>query len=415
MKGSVTVERVTKRGKVTLRYTQPSHSIVVGFMKYLYGMLSHSEWGKSDDDYEKMHALMLSSPTGRGYWSPDPTYGRSTSYLDYMGFNGECFGIVIGTDSGAVDPSDTKLGTRIGQGIARWGGPDARKAYGVTTDRWRRLWYARRDSDRVYQHTLALYTINSWGTPTVGPNGLGWDGTYLWHVEMSTDNAYQLDGETGAVITNWATPGPNPNGIAYDPDLDRVWINDQTDDVIYRCTPAGVNETSIPYPGAETTLWGLEYWNGYLWAISRDQWAILQINKATGAQVGSLPLPPDTGSYYSCVRYPTDCAFDGLLWYICGYSDEGGNAIWSMLYPDDYTQVEYGGCDVLVPVFSGANGTMQVRRCFTNRSGGGVTIRKVGLHAGLRPELIAADVLASPVVLADDEELRVQYTFGITV
>ncbi|GAI90866.1 unnamed protein product, partial [marine sediment metagenome] len=53
--------------------------------------------------------------------------------------------------------------------------------------------------------------------------------------------------------------------------------------------------------------------------------------------------------------------------------------------------------------------------CFTNNSGGEVTIKKVGMHAGAIPELVAADVLGTPVTIPDTEVLRVSYTMGITV
>jgi hypothetical protein len=84
-------------------------------------------------------------------------------------------------------------------------------------------------------------------------------------------------------------------------------------------------------------------------------------------------------------------------------------------------QMEYGGCEVLEPTFADPNGSMIVRRFFTNRSGGGITVEEVGIYSpgwnAVRTAYafcIARDVTGG-VVVADTEILLVTYTVGITV
>jgi hypothetical protein len=91
------------------------------------------------------------------------------------------------------------------------------------------------------------------------------------------------------------------------------------------------------------------------------------------------------------------------------------------------TQLEYGGTEVLQPVFADPNGSMIIRRYFTNNSGGGITVEEVGIYAvgfnvraGFNQKstnriwCIAHDVTGG-VAVADTEILEVTYTVGITV
>ncbi len=88
-------------------------------------------------------------------------------------------------------------------------------------------------------------------------------------------------------------------------------------------------------------------------------------------------------------------------------------------------ELEHGGSEVQGITFSDPNGSFYVRRYFTNESGGNVTIEEVGIYSpiirsgysssGAWASLVARDIVAPAVVVADTEILEVTYTIQITV
>jgi len=85
-------------------------------------------------------------------------------------------------------------------------------------------------------------------------------------------------------------------------------------------------------------------------------------------------------------------------------------------------QLVYAGCEVEPPVISAPNATMLIRRYFTNKSGGSVIVREVGLYTvGLTGAttgfafLICRDALATDITVLNNELLRVEYTMQVTV
>ncbi|MDD5510609.1 MAG: hypothetical protein PHI12_07365 [Dehalococcoidales bacterium] len=82
----------------------------------------------------------------------------------------------------------------------------------------------------------------------------------------------------------------------------------------------------------------------------------------------------------------------------------------------------YGGCELYGLTFANPNGSFKIRRYFTNKSGGNVTIREVGIYSPafistqeVRSFCICRDVVSPDVVVADTEILEVEYTVAITV
>jgi len=89
-------------------------------------------------------------------------------------------------------------------------------------------------------------------------------------------------------------------------------------------------------------------------------------------------------------------------------------------------QLEYGGCELIGIAFSDPDGEFTIRRYFTNASGGSITVNEVGIHAvgsdgttgvnaGAWSFLVARDVVAPGVAVANGEILRVTYVPQITV
>lgn len=85
------------------------------------------------------------------------------------------------------------------------------------------------------------------------------------------------------------------------------------------------------------------------------------------------------------------------------------------------TQLLYGGTEIYGQLFADPNGEMRIRRYFTNKSGGNVTVEEVGIYSpGLSAALIVypfciARDLTGGVVVADTEILEAEYTVQITV
>jgi hypothetical protein len=82
--------------------------------------------------------------------------------------------------------------------------------------------------------------------------------------------------------------------------------------------------------------------------------------------------------------------------------------------------MEYGGCELVNLLFSNPNGSLDIRRYFTNNSGGPITVQECGLYAagtidgGSFSFCIARD-LTGGITVNHTEILRATYTLQITV
>lgn len=422
MKGKLTLEILGPDGRVARRTEQPSRSITVGFMKVLYSLFAHTFWARQGGQsigYPQVleHNLLMAAPHGRALAHFRPL-SYSALHLEYPEFIGECFGIQISTDATAVTPSDAWLPSRIGQGRARWRRRYCladNKLYGICSDRYQYEWVVNLSTRKIYKRYLCGAAILDFDPPGVQPRDLTFDGTYLWFVDAAaTAVIYRLDPDDGSSTLNFNAPagGAAATGLAWDFDNSVLWYCDSTTDLIYKLDPAdGTVLDSFAAPGSYP--YGLEWVDGYLYNLDGIDKKIYKINPVGGAVVKTIALPPDVGAVTTSPQQPWGVMFDGLVWVITDYAE---NAYpWALYLPEDETKVELGGMEVFAPTFSDPNGSMVLRRHFTNNSGGDVTIRKVGIHAGAIPELVAADVLDTPVTILDTKVLRVTYTMGITV
>lgn len=97
------------------------------------------------------------------------------------------------------------------------------------------------------------------------------------------------------------------------------------------------------------------------------------------------------------------------------------------LYGTSPREIEYGGCDVSGLTVSNPNAEFDIRRLFTNRSGGDITVRECGIYAAFPDTYnssfcgsggavcICRDIVSPDVVVADSEVLAITYTPQITV
>ncbi|MEW5767198.1 MAG: YncE family protein [bacterium] len=154
-------------------------------------------------------------------------------------------------------------------------------------------------------------------SPEILPEGIAWDGTYLWVVDLKpTDERgpriYKLDPEEGSVLTSFPSPGGYPEGLVFDGHyLWNIDLNPRTlvGPVIYKLNPEdGSILLSFPapgvYPGSLPT--GLA-WDGVcLWVADAQRDRIYRISAQDGAIITSFPSPGP---------YPTGLVWDGdYLW-----------------------------------------------------------------------------------------------------
>jgi len=80
--------------------------------------------------------------------------------------------------------------------------------------------------------------------------------------------------------------------------------------------------------------------------------------------------------------------------------------------------LQYGASTVALPSFTTTTGTIIVTRVFSNGSGNTITINEIGIYAfcnnSSRYFCVARDI-PTPIVLANGEQLTLNYTIGVTI
>jgi sugar lactone lactonase YvrE len=169
-------------------------------------------------------------------------------------------------------------------------------------------------------------TVRAFPSPGDYPEGLAWDGHYLWSNNFSNATLYKVDPVTGATVGTYTDPRlpAHPEGLAWDgTDL---WTCDHDnlsgqDIMKVAVTPAGVRvvATYQKPPGAGNPV-GLEWDGSNLWLA------------CFGAQVGEKSelwkLDPKTLQSVGFFRLPVwwveDLAWDGShLWSVDWLNDLG--------------------------------------------------------------------------------------------
>ncbi|MBN2053546.1 glutaminyl-peptide cyclotransferase [bacterium] len=151
--------------------------------------------------------------------------------------------------------------------------------------------------------------VQSFPSPGSWPEGLAWDGCYLWNADGYGCAIYVLEPSTGAVVRSYPSPGSFPEGLAF---ADGYLYNcDWDTHMIYKLA---VSETSLtilesfPTPGERAIglawdghrLWHAA-WLWHLYAMARD-----------GSLLNEFTTPD---------QHPEDLAWDGTnLWLTDWYS-----------------------------------------------------------------------------------------------
>jgi len=127
------------------------------------------------------------------------------------------------------------------------------------------------------------------------------DVTSLWACNTA-GYVYRLNPTTGIINGSWRTPEAGC-GIAYGGG--QIWCASPTR--IYRYTVTGSLFGTVSSGGRD--LAGLEYADGYLWAVDRRTWRICQLTEG-GSFISSIQRPP---GIYGVTR--TSDAGPAYIWY----------------------------------------------------------------------------------------------------
>lgn len=180
------------------------------------------------------------------------------------------------------------------------------------------LWIGDNFTSRIYEIDPDTGNVlSSFNGPNSNPWGLAFDGVNLLHATITLagpppdglpDDVYVLT-TGGGVLNRWLAPdSPNANahGCAYDPATGSLWLSDSESDTIYELDPAdGAVRSSFPAPGSEVR--GLTFDGQDLWAIDYDTLTLIQFDLSGNVQ--------HTVSIAALGNDPEGLEFDGTyLW-----------------------------------------------------------------------------------------------------
>ena len=155
----------------------------------------------------------------------------------------------------------------------------------------------------------ALEVIGSFNTPGSDPDGLAYDGTYLWNANphLMVGTIYKLD-MTGNIIDSFDSPGDNPSGLTFDGTY--LWNADRFNRKIYKLDTTGNIIDSFDSPGSDPQ--GLAFDGTFLWNADWDDLQIYKLD-TLGNIINSFDSP-GTG--------PNGLAFDGDSLWNADFNDE---------------------------------------------------------------------------------------------
>lgn len=153
-------------------------------------------------------------------------------------------------------------------------------------------------------------TVKSIATPACCPQGLTFDGKYLWNVDRRTDMIYKIDPSSGAVLDSIPSPGYVPRGLTWDGK--RLWVVDAEEQQIYAINPTTrIVEQTIYCPVSNPN--GLAWDGSYLWIADDGDNKLHQISSEDGTTIRSITAP---------TSHPYGLTFDGTyLWAADRYAD----------------------------------------------------------------------------------------------
>ena len=434
LRATITLERYKKGGGVERRQF-PSRSFLLGLLQILYCqhssidintrdvawthlMYSNDNWFNMTDSY---YNLFMNPGGGRGVL---PTAAEDFAAL----------GIIVGIGDHAVTSDDRGLHKKISPTLGMIGRTlpflGNGSPWGIAYD-GTNLYYVDQ-----YSTPSVVYKVDPWtgaevthfnapGNSYSYNRGLTHDGTYLWITgydsgKSPTQRIYQINDTTGVEIQDWGAPNnDDANGLTWDGTY--LWIAQNVSPAqIHKVSTAGVVQDTITPPRASEGAYKGLAWDGtYLWGVSEDTgkqyyaYWICQFNPVGGTLIKEY-VSPSYGYASVQSRLYGACIVEGYLWLSHWCTTAAKHHLQQQNI--DASRFDYGGCEVVDDLaFSNPNGTFTLRRYFTNKTGGTVTINEVGIQAMTGGVPIARDLVALGQDVLNNETLKVEYTFQITV
>lgn len=186
------------------------------------------------------------------------------------------------------------------------------------------LWVGDRNDGEIHKVDPADgWRVKSFDAPGVLNEviaGLAWDGQYLWDADWQFENIYKIDPSDGSVVKSLNPPDSIPGGLAWDSEY--LWNVGFSSKNIYKIDPAdGAVVKSFDSPGTHPE--GLAWDGQYLLHTDKDSNRIYKIDPSDGEVVSSSWVP---------VSDPMGLAWDGqFIWVSSDYS-EGFYKITSTVY-----------------------------------------------------------------------------------
>lgn len=411
--GTVKLQRFSQDRKILDTRIQPMRSFTKGLIENMYLHHAHlltgtAYSGGSDVDRAARRTFLFTPGTGARSWSNQssitapggltPVYHTLTPTLNsmpaYVILSGCDIGIQVGTDNTAVTPTNQRMSRRIGHGIRQADAGDATfESCEINDDSQTTMdsvgdWCAqpfipRRDF-RCSSAELKLYKAGAPGALTV-----------------------ELVGVNYSMATFFTVPHPTVLATG-------------------TIAEAAINGAS---PGAFATVnfgTAVDLYAGHMYYLQA---------RAPGSSVGnSVNWRFDTaGALYDHAPYPRTIV--GTMTHSLTSVNSG--VAWS--HTDDKTymfkligrsigEFLYGSCDLSNMVIADPNASFDLTRMFRNSSGAAISVAEVGITSlmfepsvvgvevnNIHPQLIARDVVAPPVAVANGELLLVTYTPAIMV
>jgi len=124
--------------------------------------------------------------------------------------------------------------------------------------------------------------IRSFPSPGPSPQGLAWDGEYLWVSDDSTDIIYSINHLNGSINSSFSSPGSESRGLTYDGTY--LWNIDNNARKIFKLSPDDGSVIDFLELPEEYPFTGLTWDGTYLWSAYSAGWSssVVRIDPANG-------------------------------------------------------------------------------------------------------------------------------------
>jgi hypothetical protein len=177
-------------------------------------------------------------------------------------------------------------------------------------------------------HAATGDVVSSFPSSFASPDGLMWDGEFLWATDCSMTQIDKIDPSTGEVVGGISVPGVYSDEMAWDGES--FWISDHaatempdmssTPPRIYRVDP--VAQSVLGYfdaPGVSKYPMGVAWDGAAIWNVDTWDKLIYRMNPDTGEVLHQIPSPANGScgmTWDGACLWLTDAATNGLIYHL---------------------------------------------------------------------------------------------------